>query len=365
MRGYPERTKPWRAALAVLAVSVLIAHCARHDAPATAAAPAPSLALATVESAPVAREQSFDGVLEAVNQSTVSAQTSGRIVELAVDVDSTVRKGDVIAQLKDTEPRARLDAAEAGLREAQAHATQAQAEYGRVKDVFDKKLIAQSQMDAATAARDAADARLAQARAALADAREQQDYALVRAPYAGIVTARQAQVGELAAPGRPLVTMLSLDKLRAVVDVPQQFIGDLRSSGKARVIFPDGGSADAGGVHIFPYADEHTHTFRVRVDLPESGPHTIYPGELVKIAFAAAAEPVISVPASALAWRGEVSGLYVQDERNRLQFRAVRAGRRLPDDRIEILSGLSSGEKVAVDPIAAAGILQQQEGQIS
>ena len=362
MRKHPPRKAQAAAVFAVLAATLLVTHCARQDAGAPPTSAAAPLALAVAQSTPVAHEQSFDGVLEAVNQSTVSAQTSGRIVELPVDVDSTVGKGDVIARLKDTEPRARLDAAEAALREAKAHSTQAQAEYERTKAVIDKKLIAGSQMDAAAAARDAAEARLAQAQAGLADAREQQDYALVRAPYAGIVTARQAQLGELAAPGRPLVTMLSLDKLRAVVDVPQQFIGELRASGNARVIFPDGGSADASAIHIFPFADEHTHSFRVRVELADAGSHALYPGELVKVAFAGVSMPVISVPSSAMAWRGEVSGLYVQDEQKRLQFRAVRAGRMLPADRIEILSGLMAGEQVAVDPVAAASILHQQEG---
>jgi RND family efflux transporter MFP subunit len=350
---------------ATLVAALMLAHCARHPAPAPTAGNRPALATATAETLALPRVQAFDGVLEAVNQATVSAQTSGRIVELPVDVDSTVRKGDVLARLRDAEPRARLAAAEAGLREAQAHATQAQAEYQRVKDVFDKKLIAQSQMDAAAAARDAALARLAQARAALDDAQEQSDYALVRAPYAGIVTARPVQVGELASPGRPLFTLLSLDQLRAVVDVPQQFIGELRNSGKARVTYPDGDSVEARAIHIFPYADEHSHTFRVRVDLPEAGGHAIYPGELVKVAFEGPAVDTLVVPAAAIAWRGEVSGVYRLDEQGHLQFRAVRVGHALADGRVAILSGLSTGETVATDPVAAANALRLQEGSSS
>jgi multidrug efflux pump subunit AcrA (membrane-fusion protein) len=112
-------------------------------------------------------------------------------------------------------------------------------------------------------------------------------------------------------------------------------------------------------IHIFPYADEHSHTFRVRVDLPEAGSHAIYPGELVKLAFDGPAVITLSVPAAALAWRGEVSGLYVAAAhraspspnlpQSDLQFRAVRVGRSL--------SGLTAGESVALDPIAAANAL--------
>jgi RND family efflux transporter MFP subunit len=361
---------------AALAVTLALTHCAQQDAAVTGAGneSRSNLRFVAAEVASAPRELVFDGVLEAVNQSTVSAQTSGRIVELTVDVDSTVRKGDVIARLRDTEPRARLDAADAAQREAQAQLTRTQAEYARAKAEFDAKYIAQAQMDIATAARDAAQARLAQTRAALDDAREQQDYALVRAPYAGIVTARHVQIGELAVPGRALVTMLSLDKLRAVADVPQQFIGALRDGGQARVTFPDGDTLAAGSIHIFPYADEHSHTFRVRVDLPEAGPHTIYPGELVKLAFDGPAVNTLSVPAAALAWRGEVAGLYVAEAQRTsptpslppsiLQFRAVRVGRSLPGQRIEILSGLTAGESVALDPIAAANAMAGAPGSL-
>jgi len=354
---------------AILAAALALTHCAQQDATVTASTVESrfDMAFVTAQAANTPRELAFDGVLEAVNQSTVSAQTSGRIVELTVDVDSTVRKGDVIARLRDTEPRARLDAADAAQHEAQAQLTRTQAEYARAKAEFDAKYIAQAQMDIATAARDAAQARLAQTRAALDDAREQQDYALVRAPYAGIVTARHVQIGELAVPGRALVTMLSLDKLRAVADVPQQFIGALREGGQAHVTLPDGDTVAAGVIHIFPYADEHSHTFRVRVDLPEAGSHAIYPGELVKLAFDGPAVITLSVPAAALAWRGEVSGLYVAAAhraspspnlpQSDLQFRAVRVGRSLPGQRIEILSGLTAGESVALDPIAAANAL--------
>jgi multidrug efflux pump subunit AcrA (membrane-fusion protein) len=162
-----------------------------------------------------------------------------------------------------------------------------------------------------------------------------------------------------------VVTLLSLDRLRAVVDVPQQFVAALRGNVAARVIFPDGASADAAGVVFFPYADEHTHTFRARVEFPGGGSHGLYPGELVKVAFRAGAAPALTVAQEALAWRGEVSGLYVEDAQHHLSFRAVRAGATLPDGRIEIVSGLAVGELVAADPIAAADALRRQEGGAS
>jgi RND family efflux transporter MFP subunit len=334
----------------VAALLVLgLAACSGRDAASPSVPDAASkLALVPVETVQAAHEEAFDGVLEAVNQSVVAAQVSGRIVELPVDVNDTVQKGDVLARLRDAEPHARLVAAQATLHEAEA-------EYRRVKDVFDKKLVAQAQMDRATSARDSA-------QAAVDGAMEQESHALIRAPFAGIITERHVQVGELAVPGRPVVTLLSLDRLRAVVDVPQQYVVALRNHPSARVIFPDGAAVDATAVVFFPYADEHTHTFRARVDFPDAGPHGVYPGELVKVAFKVASTATLAVAESALAYRGEVTGLYVTNDGHALEFRAVQAGPVLPDGRVEIVSGLAAGDRVALDPVAAAAELRAQEG---
>ncbi|WP_036517576.1 efflux RND transporter periplasmic adaptor subunit [Nevskia soli] len=337
-----------RAMMLVAPLALAVAACGHDSAPPPSTATDPHLAVVRVELGPMDHEQAFDGVLEAVSQSTVSAQTAGRIVELPVDVNTAVQKGDILARLRDAEPRARLDAAQAALKEAQAG-------YGRVKAVFDKKLIPQAQMDRATAARDAA-------QAAVDGALEQEGQALIRAPFAGIITARHVEVGELAAPGRPVVTLLSLDRLRAVVDVPQQFVGALRGNPAARVIFPDGASVDASAVVFFPYADEHTHTFRARVEFPGAGPHGIYPGELVKVGFKLASASALTVVEAALAQRGEVTGLYVEDAQHRLEFRAVRTGRTVQGGRIEVVAGLAAGEQVVSDPVAAAEAVRRQEG---
>jgi RND family efflux transporter MFP subunit len=350
---------------ATLALTAMLFGCGGHSGtPATKAAAAPELATVTVAVAPAPREQLLDGVVEAVDQTTISAQTSGRISELPVDVDSVVHKGDVLARLRDVEPRARTEQAQAALKESEANMVEADKNYQRVKDVYDKQLIAPAQMDRATAAHDAARAQLAAAKAALAAASEQQGYTVVRAPYAGVITARPVQVGELATPGRPLLTLLSLDKLRAVVDAPQAFAAAIRAHRQARVILADGRSIAASAVTVFPDADPATHTVRVRIELPGGSAGddaALQPGMMVKVAFTVGETPLLAIPQAALAWRGEVSGVYVVSDGGP-QFRAVRAGRTLADGSVEILSGLSPGERVATDPSTAAAALRPAAG---
>ena len=102
------------------------------------------LQTAEVKTETITQQQSFDAVIEAARQATVSAQTSGRIVEINFDVDDLVPKGSVILRFRDTEQRAALKSTQAGLKEAEARYKEAQSEFNRVKDLLKRKLVSQA-----------------------------------------------------------------------------------------------------------------------------------------------------------------------------------------------------------------------------
>lgn len=311
----------------------------------------------------VAREQILDGVVEAVKRSTVSAQTAGRVEEILVDVDDFVEQGTPIIRLRDAEQRASVDQAEAALEETQARFDEAQAEYNRIKDIYAKNLIAKSSLDAASATLNAAKARLEAARASLTRAREQLGYTVINAPYSGIVLERHVQLGESVQPGQPLMTGFSLDELRVVVNVPQRLIVAARQHRQARVIMPDGQSSVAGErLTFFPYADPQSNVFKVRVYLPERT-QGLYPGMFVKTAFVVGEAAALTVPRQSLAYRGEVTGVYVVSG-ERISLRQIRAGQAFGDD-VQVLAGLVAGERVALDPIAAGiHLKEKQQGNV-
>lgn len=354
-----------RAALLLLAAASLAA-CSEAPTPADKTpVAAASLETVTLEPAPVPRETVFDGVVEAVNQATVSAQTSGRVVELPFDVGDYVEKGEVIVRLRDTEQRARLTNAQAALAEAEARLAEAQRTYERIKDLYDKRFIAKAQFDRAEAELRSAQARVTAAEAAIREAREGLDYTVVRAPYSGIVVRRDVKLGESVAPGQPLMTGLSLEHLRVVVDIPQQHIGPLRRHRKARAILPGGKSVEVAGLRIPPAADPATHTFRVLATLPagEQGANgSVLPGTLVKVAFMSGEEERLLLPPQAIVRRSEVTAVYVVDGSGRIGFRYVRVGTPAADGRVPVLAGLAPGEKVAIDPIAAGIAYKRQHG---
>jgi len=320
-----------------------------------------ALDTATARLRSVPREVVLDGVVEAVKQSTVSAQISGRIEQINFDVDDYVPRGAVLLRFRDKEERARLEQAQATLNEARARFNQAQADYERIKNIYAKKLVSKSELDKATAQLKSARARLESAQARVKEAREQLDHTVVRAPYSGIVVKRFVEVGETASAGQPLMTGLSLEQLRAVVSVPQEYVDAVRRAGKARVFeaSPDLGDIPTGKLTIFPYADPDTHTFRVRIELPDV-PRGLYPGMMIKAAFDVGQRKRLLVPRQAVTHRSEVTAVYVVDAKGRVHFRQVRAGRNVAPDLTEVLAGLQAGEKVALDPIRAGVVLKQQ-----
>jgi len=313
------------------------------------ASPAPLDAIQVeLQHAPLERQ--LDGKIEAVNQGTVAAQTSGRVTEILYDVNDFVPAGAVIVRLRATEQRAGLLQAQAALREATARETESNQRFERIASMYKEKLVPKAALDEATASRDAARAQLAAARAALQSAEEGVAYTEIRAPYAGVVTRRNVEVGETVAPGTPLMSGLSLRFLRVAVDVPQSIVDQVRRIRKAAV-YVDGRRVEASKLTIFPEAAATSSTFRARIELPENATD-LYPGMFVKVAFVVGETQRLLIPASSLVERGEITAAYVIDAEGRASLRQIRLGHRF-DGKVEVLAGLAAGERIAADPLAA------------
>ncbi len=366
-QDYPTRLIPFSSRFSTLLFALLLAPVAQG------VAAGDRLETATAVDVPVHREFRLDGDVEAVNKATISAQTSGTIKKILVDVDDYVEQGAVLIQLKDISQQAKLKKALAGEKEAVSHLAQAQDEYDRVKDVFAKKVVSKSKMDDATHALSAAKARLESARANLEEAREQLSHTRIKAPYSGIVTERHVEVGETVRLGAPLMTGVSLDKLRVNVDVPQSLINKIRLYNKAFVYNDDGYVANIAEnrlaqitvekITVYPIADRASNTFKVRLDLP-AGVKGLFPGMFVKVALVTGEKQALMIPLSCVVHRSEVTAVYVVADDGQINFRHVRMGA-VRGQQQEVLSGLMAGEKVALDPIKAGIALMRQRQQSS
>jgi RND family efflux transporter MFP subunit len=344
-------------ALATTAVLLLgLAACSQST-----TAPTPALpALATVQvgarGAPPSR--AWDGVVEAVKQADLSAQTTGRVIGVSVDLDDRVAAGQVLLRLSEVEQQAGAASARAQLRAAEAAAVEAQATHARFVALAAKQYVSRLQLDQARAARDAAVAARDAARAQLAQSQQQADYTVVRAPFAGVVSARRVEPGESVVPGQPLLSVYAPGALRLVVQLPQSDVAAMRAAVGPRILLADGRTVAAGALTVSPAADPGTHTVTVRVALPDldAAPQ---PGATAKLLFPiAGAAAQLEIPRSALVRRGEITGVYAVDGQ-RLSLRQVRLGE-TRGDRVEVLAGLKGGETIAADPVAATQALAAQ-----
>ena len=306
------------------------------------------------EAAPT--ERLLDGTVEAVNQSTVSAQTAGRVTGIYFDVNDVVPAGALVMSIRSTEQVAGLTQAQAALNEATARAAETQTRFERINDMYQRRVVAKATLDEASAGRDAAAARLIAARAGLDAAREGVSYTEIRAPYSGVVTQKLVQVGESVAPGTPLMTGASLDALRVAAEIPQSVIEQVRAARKA-VVYVDDRRIESTGLTIFPAAQAESNTFRARIELPK-GVQGLAPGMFVKVGLLVGEADRLLVPRSAVVERSEMRGVYVVAPDGRVSLRQVRLGH-ARGDRVEILAGIASGERVALDP-AAAGLKARQ-----
>ncbi len=195
--------------------------------------------------------------------------------------------------------------------------------------------------------------------------RTQSGLFVVTAPYAGVVSEVPVALGDMTMPGKPLVTLHDPGAMRVTVAVPQTLIAraGLASDGASPAIRIERPGAEGGQslvparVQVLPTVDPATHTVQLRLDLP-AGTSGLAPGQFARVWLttgAGAAAPRLSVPASAIVQRAEMTGLYVIDPAGRPVLRQVRVGR-ASADRVEVLSGVSANERVATDPQAAAQV---------
>ena len=298
----------------------------------------------------------LDGVIQPVKQSTVSAQASGRIATLLVKAGDKVRAGQVLATIDDRETQTGVQRSSAQVAQAQADLRNAQANFNRTRDLQAKGFVsaaaldtADAQLKSALAGRDAAGAGAQQS--ALA-----QGFTRVTAPFDGWVLQTQAEAGDLAVPGKPLLTLYAPLPIRAVVQVPVSRAGVARAAGAVEVQLPSTeGSArwiKPASVSSVPTADAVSQTTEWRLELPADAAKTLLPGQQVRVRFTGGQASQMVVPTSAVLRRGELTAVYVVSGKG-FALKAVRLGADHGAEGLEVVAGLSAGDRVALDPVKA------------
>jgi RND family efflux transporter MFP subunit len=346
---------------AVLLAALALTACGGEQEPTASSARAPGLETAAVELREVDLTYSAEAVAEAVRQSTVAAQIAGRIVDLRFDVGDYVKKGQVIVRIDERAATQVVAASEAQVREAQAALGNARSNFERSKQLLAQKYISQAALDKAEADYKAAQARLTAMLAGAGQAATERSFARIVAPYSGVVSARHVELGEMAAPGKALMTGFDPATLRVVANVPETQVGAIQALARARVEVPSLGKwLDVKQLTIVPSADPRTHTTRIRLELP-TDVRGVYPGVYARAHFVVGKATRLLVPRAAVVRRSEVTAVYVVDDAGAPRLRQVALGIAGDERSVEVLAGLRAGERVALDPIRA-GMARGQRG---
>lgn len=320
---------------------------------------ADTLQTITVTQSNAAQFITVEGSIEAVKGSLLAPQVSGSITVLNVKAGDQVKAGQVLARIDTRIANQQAVANQAQVAAARAQLSAARQEYERKKRLHEKQYISQAALERAESDYKTAEA---QTRAELAQtgmANVQSGLHTVTAPYAGIVAEVMTEQGDMAMPGKPLLALYNPKEMRAVVNVPQSQIASIKAGGNIKVIIPAAAEAErsvtVSKVTVLPTADAVTNSVKVRLLLPQNL-SSVSPGMFARAQLpttSANLQNQIYIPSQAVIKRSELMAVYVVDAQGDPQLRQVRVGRKQGDN-VEILAGLLAGEKLALDPIAAA-----------
>ena len=298
----------------------------------------------------------LDGVIQPVKQSTVSAQAGGRIATMLVKAGDKVRAGQVLVTIDDREAQTGVQRSQAEVAQAQAALRNAQANFDRTRDLQSKGFVSSAALDTADSQLKGALAGRDQAGAGARQSALAQGFTRVTAPFEGWVLQTHAEAGDLAVPGKSLLTLYAPLPIRAVVQVPVSRASQAQAANLVDVMMIDA-SGTAQWVRpvsrtSVPTADPVSQTIEWRLEVPAESSRFMLPGQQVRVRFAAGQSPRLVVPAAAVLRRGELTAVYAVSGKG-FVLKAIRVGADHGPDGIEVAVGLSAGEQVALDPVKA------------
>jgi len=354
----------WVGIIGAAAVLALLAGCSESK-PAAPAAPEKvhGVAVMEVHKATVPDAIEATGTVHAALSAQLASQVMGTITRVNVHEGDRVRRGEVLVSIDEAQQQAAYTSAKAGLQASQQSIAAADADYAlaeattkRYQMLYDKKSVSPQEYDevktklaAAQARRDAAHAGATQAEAGVSQAGTAMSFTKVRAPFDGLVTARLAEQGAMAAPGVPLLVVEDPSKFRLEAQVDESKIGAVKLGESVPVTVDAlGGQAVEGKVvQIVPAADPASRTFTVKIDLPANP--QIRSGLFGRASFPRGQREAIAIPKSAVLSRGQMQAVYVigGDQLAGLRFVTLGAA---SGDQVEVLSGLQNGDRIVAAP---------------
>ena len=342
--------------LGLLSISVLLAACSKSEPPPEPVRPVLSIKVQALNEETLGR---FAGSIQARYESNTGFRVGGRIASRNVDVGTEVQKGTLLATLDPSDQQNQLRSAQGDLAKVQAQLINAQANARRQQALFDRGVGAQAQLDIAITDLKTTQASLDQARAAVDQSKDQLGYTELHADHKAVVTAWNAEAGQVVTAGQQVVTLAQPDIKEAVIDLPDTLVDQI----PADVVFLVAGQLDpsinttATIREIEPQAQSATRTRRARLTLA-STPEGFRLGTAISVTLSSAIKPRIELPATALQEADGKTRIWVVDTSSKtVAPRDVSVISRT-DGTVVLADGVKSGERVV-----SAGVNSLKPGQ--
>jgi len=332
------------------------------------------------------------GTVRARNSSVVAARIMGNIVALHVREGDTVRAGQTLIEIESREAGIQVQKAQAGVREAQEalgeverniHAAESAREaaqaneklanttFNRYQTLFARRSVSPQEFDevraklevasaereraerllqATTAKRKQVLARIDQVKADVSNARVYVGYAKLTSPINGIVVSKQTDVGHLATPGSPLLTIEDNSRYQLAVSVEESRLGTIHLHDQAQLEIEAVGTTELIGLveEIVPTSDPNSRSYIVKVGVPNLPGVQLRSGVYGKARFISGQRQALAIPKTAISQRGQLTGVFVVDHSGLARLRLIKTGRAFGDN-VEILSGLNAGEQIVIE----------------
>ena len=345
-----------------LIAGIFLTGCQEKVPPGTAEVKRPvitGVSLATLVPAQVDSYYETSGTVRAKSAGVIASRTMGTITSIRVKEGDRVRAGQILMVLDDRDAAQRLAAAEAGAREAQKALESAGKErelarvsHRRYENLYREKVITPQEMDEMDTRRkvseltvERAEEAVNRANALREEARIAREFAQIKAVQSGLVTEKKIDEGSLATPGTPLLTIEDTSAFRLEAQVDERLLGRVKTGIPVSVTLEAGARSLKGIVgEVVPAVDPATRSFLIKINLNDP---SLKSGAFGRVLIPEGNKEALLVPRKALVEKGQLLGVYAVDPAGIMTYRLIKIGRPF-GDRVEVLSGLRTGERIAV-----------------
>lgn len=305
--------------------------------------PVSGVTVAAVEKSDVMEYAETSATVRAKTHSVISGRIMGSVTGVSVREGDAVKAGQILITIDDRDIGYRVSAAEKAAESASLNRALQEITLARYRNLFEQKAISRHEYDQIETQKKVADSEHERALASLAEAKTMLGFTRITAPFSGTVVEKKTEPGSMSIPGMPLLALEDGSSYTANADVGESSGGQIKK-GDIVPVFIEALNARLSGkiTSVVPAADPATKTFPVKAEISAPG---LKSGLSAKILIPSGRKTILAVPEKAVVTRGQLTGLYVVDDKGVVAYRLVRTGKKYPSG-IEIVSGVKPGERI-------------------